>query len=85
MDCFRQEYFNFSYHLYSVFPADALEGKGKVVQMHENVEDEVGYTAPSSEKPLRAFQEASKWTDWNSVPEGWKTKMKDIFGEYITS
>jgi predicted ATP-dependent endonuclease of OLD family len=65
--------------------ADALSGKGKVVQMHENVEDEIGYTAPLSEKPLRAFQEASKWTDWASVPDSWKTKMKEIFGEYITS
>jgi hypothetical protein len=65
--------------------ADALGGVGKVIQMHENVENEVGYPEPASEKPLKAFKEASKWADWNSVPEGWRAKMKAIFGDYITS
>lgn len=65
--------------------ADAVAGNGKVIQMHENVEDEVGYPAPSSEKPLRAFREATKWADWESVPAGWKKKMKAIFGDYIKS
>ena len=52
--------------------------------MHENVEDEVGYTAPSSEKPLRAFWETGTWDgDWSSVPATWKEKMKAIFGDYI--
>ena len=64
--------------------ADALNGKGKIIQMNKNVEDEVGYTAPSSEKPLRAFTETSGWgDDWSGVPENWKNKMREIFGEYI--
>ena len=64
--------------------ASALDGKGRVVQMYENVEDEVGYTAPSSEKPLRAFQETTSWgDDWNGVPDRWKEKMKEIFSGYI--
>ena len=66
--------------------ADALGGKGRVIQMHENVEDEVGYAAPSAEKPLRAFRETATWgADWDSVPAGWKDKMKAIFGDYIES
>jgi hypothetical protein len=66
--------------------ADAIGTKGRVIQMHENVEDEVGYTAPSSEKPLRAFHETAKWGgDWASVPATWKDKMKAIFGDYIES
>lgn len=65
--------------------ADALSGRGKIVQMHENVEDEVGYATPSSEKPFRAFKEAATWEDWDSVPDRWKEKMKAIFGDYIES
>lgn len=66
--------------------ADALNGKGKIVQMHENVEDEIGYKAPSSEKPFRAFKETLAWgADWDSVPAKWKNKMKEIFGKYIPS
>lgn len=66
--------------------ADAIGANGRVIQMHENVEDEVGYAAPSSEKPLRAFQETETWDgDWSSVPATWKEKMKAIFGDYIDS
>lgn len=66
--------------------ADAIGENGRVIQMHENVEDEVGYDAPSSEKPFRAFQETVKWgDDWNSIPDNWKNKMKEIFGDYIKS
>lgn len=66
--------------------ADALGGGGKVVQMHENVEDEIGYKAPTSEKPFRAYQETLKWGDeWATVPATWKTKMLEIFGDYIES
>ena len=64
--------------------ADATQGKGRVIQMHENVEDEIGYDAPSSEKPLRAYQETLTWgDDWDKVPETWKIKIKEIFGDYI--
>lgn len=63
---------------------DATQGKGKVIQMCENVEDEIGYDAPSYEKPLRAYQETITWGDnWDGVPEPWKAKMKEIFGDYI--
>ena len=66
--------------------ANALSGKGKIVQMHENVEDEIGYKAPSSEKPLRAFKETTTWGhDWDGVPDGWKKKIKEIFSDYIVS
>lgn len=66
--------------------ADSLGGRGKIVQMCENVEAELGYQQPSAEKPLHAFQEASQWNqDWDSVPERWKQKMREIFGDYIQS
>ncbi len=65
---------------------DATQGKGKVILMCENVEDEIGYEAPSSEKPLRAYKETITWGDgWDDVPETWKEKMREIFGDYIES
>lgn len=64
--------------------ADALNGKGKLVIMHENVEQEIGYPPPSSEKPYMAFLETQKWGDaWEGIPEPWKAKTKEIFGEFI--
>ncbi len=66
--------------------ADALAGVRKVVQMHENVEDEMGYSAPSSEKPFKAFQHTQTWgNDWTGIPAAWKAKMVEIFGEYVES
>ncbi|WP_080417634.1 ATP-dependent nuclease [Burkholderia ubonensis] len=66
--------------------ADALSGKGKIIQMHENVEEEIGYTSPSAEKPFRAYQETQKWGDnWDGVPDAWRGKMVDIFGEYVVN
>lgn len=64
--------------------ADALAGCGKVVQMCENIEDEMGYAAPSSEKPFRAYRHTQTWgNDWESIPATWKAKMKAIFGDYV--
>lgn len=66
--------------------ADSLAGGGKVVQMHENVEDEMGYPAPSSEKPFKAYQHTQTWgDDWASLPAPWKAKMVEIFGDYVES
>lgn len=64
--------------------ADALGLVGKVVQMQENIEDEIGYKAPSYDKPFKAYQETLKWGDeWESIPENWEKKMLEIFGDYI--
>lgn len=64
--------------------ADALAGSGKVVQMHENIEDEMGYPAPTSEKPFKAYQHTQTWgDDWADIPVTWKAKMVEIFGDYV--
>lgn len=66
--------------------ADALAGGGKVVQMHENIEDEMGYPAPTLEKPFKAYQHAQTWgDDWEDIPVTWKVKMVEIFGDYVES
>ncbi|MGZ4976341.1 MAG: hypothetical protein ACXV8O_04235 [Methylobacter sp.] len=67
-------------------PDRLLGGVGKIVQMCENIENEIGYNAPTYEKPFKAYQETQKWGDeWESVPEKWKQKMLEIFGGYIVS
>jgi putative ATP-dependent endonuclease of OLD family len=64
--------------------ADALAGNGKIIEMHENIEEELGYPTRTSEKPFRAYQETQKWgDDWGGVPVAWRTKMIEIFGNYI--
>lgn len=64
--------------------ADALGGSGKVIQMCENIEDEIGYPASSSEKPFKAYQHTQTWgDDWDSLPETWRAKMVEIFGNYV--
>ena len=64
--------------------ADALGGAGKVIQMHENIEDELGYAAPSAEKPFRAYQKTKEWGDtWLDIPEKWRARMESIFDGYI--
>lgn len=63
--------------------SNALDGNGRIVIMNNNVEEELGYEA-NSEKPYKAYQKTLEWGDnWNDVPENWKLKMIEIFGEYI--
>jgi len=64
--------------------ADAIGSHGRVVEMHECIEDELGYSPPSSEKPFNAFKVAAAWgPEWKDVPQQWAEKMKLIFGDYI--
>jgi predicted ATP-dependent endonuclease of OLD family len=55
----------------------------KRIMMQECIEDELGYPAPSSEKPYTAYQKTQEWRNWESVPETWKTKMQIVFSEYF--
>lgn len=62
---------------------DALGEGGKIVMMNENVEDVIGYVA-TYEKPFKAYAQTKTWDeDWNGVPQNWKNKLKEIFGDYI--
>lgn len=56
---------------------------GRIVLMRENVENELGYIA-NSEKPYKAYLQTKSWGDtWTEIPEPWRNKMKEIFGEYL--
>lgn len=63
---------------------DAVGDADKVVVLEECVEDLLGYAAPSSEKPFKAYQFASGWgPDWKDVPESLRTVMEKLFGGYV--
>ncbi|MDR4951115.1 AAA family ATPase [Chryseobacterium sp. ES2] len=63
--------------------ADALGGNGRIVVMENSVEEELGYEA-NSEKPYKAYKQTLEWdNNWDNLPSNWKTKMSEIFGEYI--
>ncbi|WP_299435732.1 AAA family ATPase [uncultured Maribacter sp.] len=63
---------------------NAVGTNGRIVEMHENVEDVIGYVA-SYEKPFKAFEQTQNWgKNWEDIPENWRNKMIEIFGTYIT-
>lgn len=62
---------------------DAIGSEDKRLMMDKYIEDELGYPAPSSDKPLKAFEFVEKWKAWSDIPENWKAKMKIAFADYI--
>lgn len=65
--------------------AAAVGLSGRVIQMHENVENEIGYPSPKSEKPYQAYKQSLEWGDeWSGVPAKWRAKMEEIFEHYVT-
>jgi len=63
--------------------ATALGNNGKIVLMHENVEDEIGYIA-TYEKPFKAYGQTKNWGDsWDELPLKWRDKLKEIFEDFI--
>lgn len=62
----------------------AVGAGGRVVQMHECVENEIGYAPPATEKPYRAYRQTLEWGEaWDGIPAQWRTKMQEIFGDYV--
>lgn len=63
---------------------DAVGDPEKIVVLEECVEDLLGYPAPSSEKPFKAYQFTSDWgANWEDVPEGLRSVMARLFGGYV--
>lgn len=59
---------------------EALGGdESKRLMMQECVEDELGYDAPSHDKPFKAYEHVKNWLVWDDVPDNWKSKMRRVF------
>jgi hypothetical protein len=63
--------------------AQAVNDSTKVTMLHDCVEDALGYTAPSAEKPFKAYEYiGAHWgEDWDSVDAAWKQVMEKVFSE----
>ena len=65
---------------------EALGGNESMrLMMHNCIEDELEYPAPSSEKPYQAYLHVKDWDTWDTVPDKWKSKMRIIFSEHAAS
>lgn len=66
-----------------VFNQPILEAVGnpeKVFALNNCIEDVLGYRAPSSEKPYKAFKHIKdNWTDINQIPKSWMSIFRSIF------
>lgn len=60
--------------------ADAVNDNARLTLNHENVEDSLGYLAPSSDKPFKAFLHTSHWVNVADIPLVWKQKFEFVFG-----
>lgn len=70
---------------YNVPIREALDYDSQLFVLEECIEDVLGYTAPSSEKPYSAFKYIQdNWItedsyDYDKVPEEWRTIFEQIF------
>jgi putative ATP-dependent endonuclease of the OLD family len=63
--------------------AQAAEG-GIVVQLENCIEDVLGYPAPTSEKPLKAYQRTLQWANtWPDIPGPWRAVMRRAFEDLV--
>lgn len=60
--------------------SDAINDSTRLTLNQENVENTLGYVAPSADKPFKAFIVTNQWTTVADIPPAWKTKFEFIFG-----
>ena len=60
----------------------ALDNDSHLFVLENCVEDMLGYTAPTSDKPYKAYCYINKnWGEWKNIREEWKTIIQNIFNE----
>ncbi|WP_367253464.1 ATP-dependent endonuclease [Pseudomonas sp. stari2] len=64
--------------------ADAVAEVDNLEVIHECMEDLLGYAAPSSEKPFKAYLHTLQWEEnWEGVPENLRVVIAKAFRPYI--
>jgi putative ATP-dependent endonuclease of OLD family len=59
---------------------EALNNDGNLIVLDRYLEDILGYSAPSSNKPYRAYVETQKWgEEYSDIPEKWR----DIYQKLV--
>ena len=51
--------------------------------LEENIEDTLGYEAPTKDKPFKAHLETKAWEKFEDIPQVWQNVIKKIFKDYI--
>ncbi|HEY6162752.1 MAG TPA: AAA family ATPase [Bacteroidia bacterium] len=64
--------------------AAAVSDSTRLILNHENVETSLGYTAPTADKPFKAFTVSHAWESVADIPEQWKSKFEFLFGVNLT-
>lgn len=59
------------------------ESEDKRVMLEENIEDALGYEAPTKDKPFKAHLETKAWEKFEDIPQVWQNVIKKIFKDYI--
>ncbi|MCX6152560.1 MAG: AAA family ATPase [Candidatus Kapabacteria bacterium] len=57
----------------------AINDIGRLILNEEIIEDTLGYSAPSSDKPYKAFAFSYKWKSVADIPQTWREKIEFIF------
>ncbi|WP_433631106.1 AAA family ATPase [Chryseobacterium cucumeris] len=60
--------------------ANVINDNTRLIVNHENIENTLGYTPPTSDKPYRAFIHTNQWLTIADIPADWKLKFELIFG-----
>ena len=60
----------------------ALDYDDHLFVLENCVEDVLGYTAPTSDKPYKAYCYINdNWKEWRDISEQWKIIIQNIFNE----
>lgn len=59
------------------------ESEDKRVMLKENIEDTLGYDAPSKDKPFKAHLETKDWEKFEDIPADWQTVINKVFENYM--
>ncbi len=61
----------------------AIQSEDKRIMLEECIEDNLGYNAPSKDKPYKAYLQTKDWNTFEDIPNNWKTVLRKVFDGYI--
>ncbi len=59
--------------------ADILDNNDHLAVLNKNLEETLGYTLPSYDKPFKAFEYVNNWNSHTDVPEQWRVSICKLF------
>jgi len=59
--------------------SEALNNPDRLVVLDKNLEEALGYSPPSADKPFKAYSHVHTWTAASDVPEAWQKALCKLF------